>query len=331
MNIFVTGGTGYIGSNTCVKLIEAGHNVIALDNFYNSTPQVLDQIKIITGKDVKFYETDLLDAKGLDKIFEENEIDCVIHFAGYKAVGESCQKPLEYYNNNITGTLNLLFSMKKHNVKKIVFSSSATVYGNPETVPLCEDSPLSTTNPYGSTKLFIEHILKDLSKADEEFSISILRYFNPIGADKSGYLGDNPVGIPNNLMPYIVKVAKGELSFLNVFGNDYNTHDGTGVRDYIHVSDLAVAHIKAVEYIADKKGYFVHNIGTGTGYSVLDIVNAFEKANNIRIPYKMAPRRPGDIPTYLANPEKAKKELGFEAVLSLEDMCRDSWSYAKDK
>ncbi|MBR4949613.1 MAG: UDP-glucose 4-epimerase GalE [Clostridia bacterium] len=331
MNIFVTGGTGYIGSNTCVKLIEAGHNVIVADNFYNSMPEVLDQIKIITGKTVKFYETDLLDAEGLDKIFEENEIDCVIHFAGYKAVGESCQKPLKYYNNNITGTLNLLFSMRNHNVKKIVFSSSATVYGNPETVPICEDAPLSTTNPYGSTKLFIENILKDISKSDEEFSISILRYFNPIGADKSGYLGDNPVGIPNNLMPYIVKVAKGELSCLNVFGNDYDTHDGTGVRDYVHVSDLADAHIKAVEYIADKKGCFVHNIGTGVGYSVLDIVKTFEKVNNIKIPYKITPRRPGDIATCFANPEKAKKELSFTAKLSLEDMCRDSWNYAKDK
>ena len=327
MNIFVTGGTGYIGSNTCVKLLNAGHKIIIADNFYNSKPDVLDQIKIITETDIKFYETDLLGKNNLEKIFAENEIDCVIHFAGYKAVGESCEKPLEYYHNNVTGTLNLLFLMKKYNVKKIVFSSSATVYGNPASVPISEDFPLKTTNPYGSTKLFIEYILKDLYNSDNSFSVSILRYFNPIGADKSGYLGENPVGIPNNLMPYIVKVAQGELKYLNVFGNDYNTPDGTGVRDYIHVTDLADAHLKAVDYISDKTGYFVHNVGTGKGFSVLDIIKTFEKVNNIKIPYKIVPRRPGDVPSCYANPEKAEKELNFHAKYTLKDMCKDSWNF----
>lgn len=330
MSILVTGGAGYIGSHTSVELLEAGEEIVIVDNFINSKPEVLDKIKEITKKDFKFYEVDLLDKENLEKVFQENEIEVVIHFAGLKAVGESVQKPIEYYHNNITGTLVLLDLMRKYNCKKIVFSSSATVYGSPKIVPIKEDFPLSTTNPYGSTKLMIEQILKDVCVANKDFSAIILRYFNPIGAHKSGLIGDNPNGIPNNLMPYVAKVAIGELEHLNVFGNDYPTKDGTGVRDYIHVVDLSIGHVKALEKARNSKGAIPYNLGTGNGYSVLEIVKAFEKANNINVKYEIAPRRPGDIAECYADPTKAKEELNWVAEKNLDDMCKDAWNYIKN-
>lgn len=330
MEILVTGGAGYIGSHTVLLLLENGYDVVVVDNLCNSSKESLKRVKELTGKDVKFYENDINDFEAMDKIFSENDIFAVIHFAGLKAVGESVKIPLKYYENNLSGTFTLLEAMKKNNVKKIVFSSSATVYGDPERVPITEDMKLGATNPYGRTKLFLEQILSDVYVADNEFSVSLLRYFNPIGAHESGRIGENPRGIPNNLMPYITQVASGKLEKLSVFGDDYDTHDGTGVRDYIHVMDLAWGHIKAIEYIKDKTGVFVHNLGTGTGYSVLDIVKAFEKANGLKIPYVIAHRRPGDIATCYADPSKAKNELGWEAKRGIEDMCRDSWNWQKN-
>ena len=327
--ILVTGGTGFIGSHTCVELLNAGYDVAVIDNFSNSKPEVLKRIKTITGKDVKFYEGDLLDKKAIEKIFDENKIDAVIHFAGLKAVGESVSIPLKYYHNNITGTLMLCEVMKEHNVKNLVFSSSATVYGNPHTVPIKEDFPLSTTNPYGSTKLMIERILRDLYVSDNDWSIALLRYFNPIGAHESGLIGEDPNGIPNNLVPYIAQVAQGRLECLSVFGDDYPTPDGTGVRDYIHVVDLSLGHIKAVERVLNTKGVDAYNLGTGKGYSVLDIVKAYEKACGKKINYKIAPRRPGDIPACYADPAKSKELLGWEATKTIEDMCKDSWNFTQ--
>ena len=331
MKILVTGGTGYIGSHTCVELLNEGYEVVVLDNLSNSKIEVLDKIKNITGKEVKFYEGNMIDRSILEKIFTENKIDAVIDFAAYKAVGESVEKPVEYYTNNVSTVLVLLDVMKKYNCKNIVFSSSATVYGTPKEVPITEECETGgTTNPYGTSKLFVEQILKDLYKSDNTWNIVILRYFNPIGAHESGLIGEEPNGIPANLMPYISKVANGKLECLSVFGNDYPTKDGTGVRDYIHVVDLAKGHIKAIEKISKDKGLFIYNLGTGVGYSVLDIINAFEKANGIKINYKIAPRREGDIAECYSNPTKAKEELGFEATKTIEDMCRDAWNYEKN-
>ena len=328
MAILVTGGAGYIGSHTVVELLEAGEDIVIVDNFVNSKPEALDKIKKITGKDFKFYEVDILDEEKLEKVFKENNIESVIHFAGLKAVGESVVKPIEYYHNNITGTLVLLKLMKKYNCKRIVFSSSATVYGDPEIVPITEECKIGgTTNPYGTSKLMIEQILQDLYKSDNTWNICILRYFNPIGAHKSGLLGENPNGIPNNLMPYITKVAKGELEILSVYGNDYPTKDGTGVRDYIHVVDLAKGHLKALAKIRQEAGVKIYNLGTGHGYSVLDLVNTFQKVNNVEVKYKIVGRRAGDIATCYADPSKAKKELGWVAEKGIEDMCRDSWNF----
>ena len=333
MAILLTGGAGYIGSHTAVELLNKGEEIVIIDNFSNSKPKVLKAIKEITGKDFKFYEIDYLDKEKLEKVFEENNIDAVINFAGYKAVGESIEKPIEYYTNNISGCLVLLNTMRKYNVKKFIFSSSATVYGKPEKIPLTEDCRTGeTSNPYGNTKLFIEQILKDLYKSDSKWDICILRYFNPVGAHESGLIGEEPQGIPNNLMPYIVRVASGELKELSVFGNDYPTHDGTGVRDYIHVVDLAKGHVKALEKInKEGKGLYIYNLGTGTGYSVLDMVKAFEKATKKKVPYKIVGRRDGDIATCFSNPEKAKKQLGWRAEKTLEDMCKDSWYYLEKR
>ena len=331
MAILVTGGTGYIGSHTAIELLKNGEEIVVVDNLSNSKIEMVDKIKKLSGKDFKFYEVDLLDREKLEKVFQENDIKEVIHFAGLKAVGESCEKPIEYYHNNITGTLILVDLMRKYNCKKIVFSSSATVYGDPATVPLKEDFPLSTTNPYGTTKLMIERILTDIYKSDNEWTVILLRYFNPIGAHESGEIGEDPNGIPNNLMPYINYVASGKLDHLNVFGDDYDTPDGTGVRDYIHVVDLALGHIKAIEKAREIKGIEIYNLGTGKGYSVLDIVKAFEKANNIKIKYEIVARRPGDIATCYADPSKAKRELNWEATKDLEQMCKDSWRYTKNK
>lgn len=331
MSILVTGGAGYIGSHTCVELLNKEEKIVIVDNFSNSKPEVLEKIKEITNKDFKFYEVDLLNKEKLEKVFEENpDIDSCIHFAGLKAVGESVAKPIEYYHNNVTGTLILLDTMRKHGCKKIVFSSSATVYGNPKTVPIKEDFPLSTTNPYGTTKLMIEQILKDLYVSDNEWSVILLRYFNPIGAHKSGKLGESPNGIPNNLMPYINQVACGKLDHLNVFGDDYPTKDGTGVRDYIHVVDLSLGHLKAIDKVRTMKGVEIYNLGTGKGYSVLDIVKAFEDATGIKIKYEITNRRPGDIPTCYADPTKAKEELGWEATKDIKEMCEDSWRFTKN-
>ncbi len=328
MSILVTGGAGYIGSHTCVELLNAGHDIVILDNFYNSKSESLKRIKEITNKDFKFYEGDIRDRKLLDEILKNEDITAVIHFAGLKAVGESCRLPLEYYDNNIGGTITLLEAMRDADVKKIVFSSSATVYGTNGVSPLKEDANVGgTTNPYGTTKLYIETILTDLYKSDNDWSICILRYFNPIGAHKSGKIGENPNGIPNNLMPYITQVAVGKLDRLNVFGNDYDTHDGTGVRDYIHVVDLALGHICAVNKVADDKGLFIYNLGTGNGYSVLDIVKAFEKASGKEIKYVIAPRRDGDIATCYSDPSKAKAELNWTAKRGLDEMCEDSWRW----
>ncbi len=330
MAILVTGGAGYIGSHTCVELLNSGKEIVVVDNFYNSKPEALARIKKITGKDFKFYEADLLDREALNRIFDENQIECVIHFAGLKAVGESVRIPLKYYHNNITGTLILCEVMAAHNVKKIVFSSSATVYGSPKTVPIKEDFELHTTNPYGSTKLMIENILRDLYVSDHEWSIVLLRYFNPIGAHESGLIGEDPNGIPNNLLPYIAQVAVGKLSCLSVYGNDYPTPDGTGVRDYIHVVDLALGHLKAVEKAAKDTGVFTYNLGTGNGYSVLQVVEAFEKASGKKVPYKIVDRRPGDIAVCYADATKAKNELGWVATRGIDEMCRDSWNFTKN-
>lgn len=324
MRILVTGGTGYIGSHTCIELLKNGYEVVIIDNLINSKESVVGKIEKLSGKSVKFYKCDILDEEGMDRVFSEQKIDAVIHFAGLKAVGESVAKPITYYHNNITGTLLLCRVMRKRGCKNIVFSSSATVYGAPKSVPIKEDFPLSTTNPYGSTKLMIENILRDIYVSDNEWNITLLRYFNPIGAHESGLIGEEPNGIPNNLMPYIVKVAAGQLPYLNVFGNDYPTHDGTGVRDYIHVCDLAVGHIKALENLG---GVRVYNLGTGRGYSVLDIVKAFEKANGVKVPYIIKDRRPGDIAECYADPTKAKNELGWVAVHGIEDMCSSSWNF----
>ena len=330
MKILVTGGTGYIGSHTCVELLNASYDVVVIDNFSNSKREVIDSIKKITSKDFKFYEGDVCDKELLRKIFSENKIDAVIHFAGYKAVGESVAKPLMYYRNNIGSTLSLLEVMDEFNCKRLVFSSSATVYGKPKSLPIKEDFGLSTTNPYGSTKLMIEDILRDLYVSDNSWSIAILRYFNPIGAHKSGLIGENPNDIPNNLMPYIVKVACGELECLSVFGNDYDTHDGTGVRDYIHVVDLALGHIKAIQYILNSKGIDEYNLGTGNGYSVLDLVNTFMKVNDVNVKYKIVDRRPGDIDACYADASKALDILGWKATLGIEDMCRDAYNFVKN-
>ncbi len=326
MKVLVTGGAGYIASHTDVCLLNAGHEVVAVDNFSNSSYESIENVERITGKKVIFYEGDVCDKKILEKIFSEHKIDAVIHFAGLKAVGESCEKPLMYYRNNLDSTLTLLETMVKYDVKRFVFSSSATVYGTPERLPLDEDCRLSTTNPYGSTKLMIENILKDVYAADRSFHILLLRYFNPVGAHESGLIGEDPKGIPNNLMPYVAKVAHGELPYLNVFGNDYDTPDGTGVRDYIHVMDLAEGHLAALEHI-DSYGVEAINLGTGVGYSVLDMVKAFEKASGKPVPYKIAPRRPGDIASCYASPEKAANELNWRAKRNLEDMCRDLWNF----
>lgn len=332
MKILVTGGNGYIGSHTCVELLNNGYEVVILDNFSNSKRENLSKIKQITGKDFTFYEGNMIDEDILDKIFTENKIDAVIDFAAYKAVGESVEKPVEYYTNNVSTVLVLLSAMKKYNVKKLVFSSSATVYGDPEVLPITEDCKTgNTTNPYGTSKLFVEQILKDLYKSDNTFDIAILRYFNPIGAHSSGLIGEEPNGIPANLLPYVSKVASGKLECLSVFGNDYDTKDGTGVRDYIHVVDLAIGHIKALEKLnKEGKGLFIYNLATGTGYSVLDIINTFEKVNNVKVNYKIVNRRPGDIAACYSDPTKAKEELGFVATKTLEDMCRDIWNYEKN-
>ena len=329
MAILLPGGAGFIGAHTAVELLNEGKDIIIIDNFSNSKPEVLDAIKKITGKDFKFYKMDYSNKNDLEKVFEENKIEAVINFAGYKAVGESIKKPIEYYMNNVSGCLILLDVMRKYGVKKFIFSSSATVYGEPEMIPLTEDCKTGgTTNPYGTTKLFIEQILKDLYKSDKTWDICILRYFNPVGAHKSGLIGEEPQGIPNNLMPYVVRVASGELKELSIFGNDYNTKDGTGVRDYIHVVDLAKGHLKALEKIdKENAGLYIYNLGTGTGYSVLDMVQAFEKATGKKVAYKIAPRREGDIAECYADPKKAKEELGWIANKTLEDMCKDSWKY----
>ena len=328
MAVLVTGGAGFIGSHTCVELLGAGEEVVIIDNFSNSKPQVLDKIREITGKDFKFYEVDLLDEEGVKKVFDENpDIDSVIHFAALKAVGESVQKPLEYYHNNLTGTIILCKQMREHNVKKIVFSSSATVYGSPASLPIREDFPLSTTNPYGSTKLMIEMILKDLCVPDKEWSVALLRYFNPIGAHPSGLIGEEPDGIPNNLLPYVARVACGELECLSVYGNDYDTPDGTGVRDYVHVVDLAEGHLRALDYIHDHPGLEIFNLGTGKGTSVLEIVDAFEKASSQKVPYRIAPRRAGDLATCYADTTRASQVLRWKARYNISDMCRDSWNF----
>ena len=329
MAVLLPGGAGYIGSHTAVELLNEGKEIIIIDNFSNSKPEVLDKIRKITGKDFKFYEIDYLDREKLEKVFEENKIDAVLNFAGYKAVGESVQKPLEYYTNNISGCLVLLETMRKYGVKKFIFSSSATVYGEPEMIPITEECRTGgTTNPYGTTKLFIEQILKDAYKSDNTWDICILRYFNPVGSHESGLIGEEPKGIPNNLMPYVARVAAGTLKELSVFGDDYDTPDGTGVRDYIHVVDLAKGHVCALNKLdKEEKGLYIYNLGTGKGYSVLDMVKAFEKATGKKVPYRITERREGDIATCYADPKKAKEELGWEATKTLEDMCKDSWNY----
>lgn len=328
MSILVTGGAGYIGSHTCIELLKAGYEIVVVDNFYNSKREALRRIAELSGKEFAFYECDIRDREGLDKIFKTEKIDAVIHFAGLKAVGESCAKPLEYYDNNISGTVCLCEVMKENGCKKIVFSSSATVYGQNNISPLKETMPTGgTTNPYGTTKYMIEIILSDLFKSDNEWSISLLRYFNPIGAHESGRIGEDPNGIPNNLMPFITQVAIGKRECLSVFGDDYDTHDGTGVRDYIHVVDLALGHVKALGRALSQPGLDVYNLGTGVGYSVLDVVKAFEKASGVTINYKIAPRRPGDIDTCYSDPAKAFAELGWKAERGIEEMCADSWRW----
>ena len=328
MAILVTGGAGFIGSHTCVELLEAGYEVVVVDNLYNASRKSMDRIEQITGKKPTFYEADILDREALNKIFEKEQIDSVIHFAGLKAVGESVAKPIEYYYNNIAGTLVLCDVMRKHNVKNIVFSSSATVYGDPAFIPITEECPKGKiTNPYGQTKGMLEQVLEDIHVSDPEWNVILLRYFNPIGAHKSGLIGEDPKGIPNNLVPYVAQVAIGKLECLGVFGDDYDTPDGTGVRDYIHVVDLAKGHVAAIKKLEEKKGVLIYNLGTGKGYSVLDVVHAFEKACGKKIPYAVKPRRPGDIATCYADPAKAKAELGWEAENGLEEMCADSWRW----
>ena len=326
MRFLLTGGAGYIGSHTCVTLLNAGHDVVVVDNFYNSCPEAVKRVEKIIGKEVPLYEADVADEAAMDKIFAEHKIDAVVHFAGYKAVGESVRKPVEYYDNNINSTLVLLRAMKKAGVKKLIFSSSATVYGTPEKCPITEDSPTGNcSNPYGWTKYMIEVILRDYCVSDPDMQVILLRYFNPVGAHKSGMIGENPNGIPNNLMPYVTQVAVGKLKELSVFGNDYPTPDGTGVRDFIHVVDLARGHVAALDY--NEKGAEVFNLGTGVGYSVLDMVKAFERVNGVPVPYKIGPRRPGDIAACYADPAKAKEKLGWVAEHGLDDMVRDAWNW----
>ena len=329
MAILVSGGAGYIGSHTCVELLAAGYDIVVADNYYNSCPEALARVKKIAGKDFRFVEADMTDKDAVEKIFAENEdIDCVIQFAAYKAVGESVSKPIEYYSNNLACTLNILDVMRRHNCHNIIFSSSATVYGDPASVPIREDFPVGgTTNPYGTTKVFTERILTDCCHADPELNVALLRYFNPIGAHPSGLIGEDPNGIPNNLVPYIAKVAVGKLEKVHVFGNDYPTPDGTGVRDYIHVVDLAHGHVAAIKKLEQKPGLFICNLGTGHGYSVLDVINAFSKACGKEIPYVIDPRRPGDIAECWCDPSKAKRELGWEAQYGIEEMCAHSWNW----
>ncbi|MDR0979347.1 MAG: UDP-glucose 4-epimerase GalE [Lachnospiraceae bacterium] len=333
MMVLVTGGTGYIGSHTAVELLKQGEEIVIVDNFSNSKPEVLDAIKDITGREFKFYNVDILDKQSLSKVFKENKIDSVINFAGFKAVGESVKEPIKYYYNNITGILVLLQVMREFDCKSIIFSSTATVYGEKNPIPYKEEYPVAiTTNPYATTKLFIEQILKDTCIADKNFKVMLLRYFNPIGAHESGKIGEDPNGIPNNLMPYIAQVAAGKLKTLNVFGNDYETRDGTGVRDYIHVVDLAIGHIKALEHMKNSNaGVQTYNLGTGIGYSVLDIINTFEKVTATKIDYKITERRPGDIAEFYADASKAERELGWKATRGIIDMCRDTWNFAKNK
>ena len=332
MNILLTGGAGFIGSHTIVELYAAGHDVVVVDNLVNSKASVLDAVKEITGREVPFYEADVRDAAAMTKIFGENKIDAVIHFAGLKAVGESVAKPLEYYENNMGATFVLIDVMRTHGCKNIIFYSSATVYGDPAIIPITEECPKGQcTNPYGKTKSMLEDVLSDVQKADNEWNVVLLRYFNPIGAHKSGLIGENPNGIPNNLMPYITQTAIGIREELGVFGGDYDTPDGTGVRDYIHVCDLAAGHVAALQAIERKCGLEVYNLGTGHGYSVLDVVKAFEKANGLKVPYAIKPRRPGDVATCYCDPSKAKNELGWEARYGIEDMCRDSWNFQKNQ
>ncbi len=328
MSILVTGGAGFIGSHTCVELLEAGYGVVVVDNLYNASRKSMDRVEQITGKKLTFYEADILDREALNQIFEKERIDSVIHFAGLKAVGESVAKPIEYYYNNIAGTLVLCDVMRKHNVKNIVFSSSATVYGDPAFIPITEECPKGKiTNPYGQTKGMLEQVLEDIHVSDPEWNVILLRYFNPIGAHKSGLIGEDPKGIPNNLVPYVAQVAIGKLKCLGVFGDDYDTPDGTGVRDYIHVVDLAKGHVAAIKKLEEKKGVLIYNLGTGKGYSVLDVVHAFEKACGKEIPYEVKPRRPGDVAACYADPAKAKAELGWEAENGIEEMCADSWKW----
>ncbi|MCL2859773.1 MAG: UDP-glucose 4-epimerase GalE [Oscillospiraceae bacterium] len=330
MSVLLTGGAGYIGSHTAVELLNLDKEIVIVDNFSNSKMSSIENVKKITGKDVKVYNADIRDKEGIDKIFKENNVEEVIHFAGLKAVGESTEKPLEYYDNNVNGTICLLEVMKENNVKKIIFSSSATVYGISEKLPITENMKVSAFNVYGRTKEMIEYILKDLYESDKTWSVVLLRYFNPIGAHESGLIGENPNGIPNNLMPYINKVAAGKLECLSVFGNDYDTPDGTGIRDYIHVVDLALGHVKSLEKIKNTSGVFIYNLGTGVGYSVLDIINAFEKVNNLKINYKIVSRRPGDIAVCYADATKARTELGWVTTKTLEDMCKDSWRFEQN-
>lgn len=328
MHILVTGGAGYIGSHTCLELLEAGHKVTILDNLSNSSRESIRRVEKLTGSSINFFKADLLDEQEVREVFNKaTDTDAVIHFAGLKAVGESVEKPLDYYHNNITGTLNLCKVMQEFGVKNIVFSSSATVYGDPATVPIVEDFPLSCTNPYGRTKLMVEEILRDLAVPDPTWNIALLRYFNPVGAHKSGQIGEDPNGIPNNLMPYISQVAVGKLAELSVFGNDYSTPDGTGVRDYIHVVDLAIGHLRALEKLTESPGVVTYNLGTGQGYSVLDMVIAFEKASDKKVPYKIAPRRSGDIAQCWADPSLARKELNWEAKRGVVEMCEDTWRW----
>ena len=328
MTILVTGGAGFIASHTNIELLNAGYDVIVMDNLCNSSKESVARVEQITGKKVKFYEADMRNVEDLEKIFSENVIDVIIHFAGLKAVGESCVKPFEYYENNISGTLNIISMMRKYNVKKMVFSSSATVYGDPEAIPITEECKVGgVTNPYGQTKLMLEQILTDIQKADPDFDIALLRYFNPIGAHESGLIGEAPNGIPNNLLPYVAKVAAGVLDRVNVFGDDYDTPDGTGVRDYIHVVDLAKGHVCAVKKLLEHPGLVIYNLGTGVGYSVLDIIHNFEKACGKKIPYVIAPRRPGDIATCYSDPSKAERELGWKAQYGIDRMCEDAWRW----
>jgi len=329
MKILVTGGAGYIASHTDLELLNAGYEVVAVDNLSNSSAEAIRRVERLAGKSIKFYENDIRDKNALDNIFENENIDAVIHFAGLKAVGESCEIPLAYYDNNLNGTITLLEVMEKHGVKNLVFSSSATVYGDPETVPITEEFPLSATNPYGRTKLMIEDILRDVYAADKSWNIAILRYFNPIGAHESGEIGEDPNGIPNNLVPYIAKVAMGILDKIHVFGNDYDTPDGTGIRDYIHVVDLAIGHIKAIEKLTQNPGLVTYNLGTGRGYSVLEVIHNYEKACKKKLPYVIDPRRPGDIAVSYADPSKAERELGWKATRGIEEMCRDSYNWQR--